>query len=199
MQIGSKLVLASHNDHKIAEMKLLLAPLDLEVLSVKELEISTVEETGNTFEDNAAIKAEHGFAETNMPTLADDSGLVIPALGGMPGVDTNPWAMEQGGYPQAFAKLEELLQGKDHACYFICMMALKLPGQDVQFYEGRIDGHLSFPPRGKVGFGYDPIFVPEGYDQTYAELSETSKIKLAHSHRSRAIEAIVKACQQKAS
>lgn len=190
---GNKLLIATHNKGKLHEFKLMLEPKGIEVLSADEAGLGDVEETGTTFEENALLKAHNGLKQTGLPTIGDDSGLVIAALGGEPGLHSARWAGPTKDFRIAMTKVEERMQdAADHSAYFICVLALALPeGEKPQFFEGRAHGQISFPIRGDDGFGYDPIFVPEGHDKTYAEIGQ--KIKSTISARHLAVEKFSKA------
>jgi len=189
--LGRKLVIASHNKGKIVEIAQLLAPFNVEVLSAAAFGIDEPEETGTTFAANAELKARHSFAQAKLPALADDSGLVIPALGGSPGVYSARWAGPDKDFVVAFARIERELkeagQPGDVPAYFACVLCLCLPDGSAPTFEGRVHGRLSFPPRGERGFGYDPIFIPDGYDNiTFAQMDSAEKNRI--SHRAQAFE-----------
>jgi non-canonical purine NTP pyrophosphatase (RdgB/HAM1 family) len=181
------LIIATHNPGKLAEIRQMLAPYGLTVRSAGELGISEPEETETSFAKNAALKARHSALAAHFPALADDSGLVIPAIGGAPGVYSARWAGAGKDFTVAFARIEAELAKhnapKNAPAYFVCALALSLPDGNVHFFEGRIDGHLVFPPRGDLGFGYDPIFVPEGYDITFGEMNPDEKNRISHRAR----------------
>lgn len=183
-----KLVIASHNAGKLREFTALLAPLGIEVTSAGELGISEPEETGKTFTENARLKAHHCMAASSLPALSDDSGLVIPAIGGAPGIYSARWAGDKKDFGVAFARIQRELAladaPADSPCYFVCVLSLCYPGGEIIDFEGRVNGTLTFPPSGDKGFGYDPIFTPDGYDVTFAALD--ANIKNNISHRARA-------------
>lgn len=188
----TKLVVASHNAGKIAEIKTLLSPLHIEVVSAAELRLGDVEETGTTFEENAKIKAETLTLQCGIPCLADDSGLCVDALNGRPGVFSARYAPDRD-FNKGMQKLLEEMEasGSDNRkAHFSCCMALACPNAKTKIFEGRVDGKIALKPRGSNGFGYDPIFVPDGYEQTFAELGEDVKNKI--SHRSRALDKFIK-------
>ncbi len=187
-----KFVIASSNEHKIAEFKKMLSPFNIKIVPYKEVlkDDFEIEETGKTFADNAKLKAETIAAKTKLPTFADDSGLCIRALNGEPGLFSSRYAESLGGYENAFAKLNERLNGKDKDAYFICTIALCFPNETTHIFEGRCNGFIVFPARGETGFGYDPIFVPNGMGRTFAEISEDEKNSI--SHRAFAMEKLVK-------
>ncbi len=173
-----KIVLASHNQGKIKELREMLAPLAIEVVSAAELNLPEVEETGTTFVENATLKAKTLANLSGLPCLADDSGLCVNALGGRPGLFSARYAA--GNYPAAFERLNAELAGKDdHSAYFICLIALCQPSGKTEIFEGRMNGVIADKPRG-VGFGYDPIFIPDGYNCTVGELSSEEKNKISH-------------------
>jgi XTP/dITP diphosphohydrolase len=181
---GKPLVIASHNEGKVREIGEMIAPLGIRVLSAAQANIDEPEETGTTFEANAALKSENACILSNLPSLADDSGLVIPSLGGAPGIYSARWAGPNKDFNAAFQRIMRELGDKPADAYFISVLALSLPGRKTVLFEGRIYGKLTFPPRGTQGFGYDPIFIPEGHVQTFGELSPD--VKNAISHRARA-------------
>lgn len=187
-----KLVIASHNKGKVKEISELLTPLGLSVVSAAEMNVDEPEETGLTFSDNAILKALNTAEKTGLPALADDSGLAIPALNGAPGIYSARWAEADKSFYTAFSRIQQELADKNITnasgtpAYFICALCLALPDKSTQVFEGRIDGTLIFPPRGEHGFGYDPIFIPDGYDITFAEMDSIKKHSM--SHRARAFE-----------
>lgn len=197
-----KLVIASHNAGKVREIRALLAPFGIEPVSAGELGLPEPEETGTTFAENALLKALASAKGSNLPALADDSGLCVAALGGGPGVYTADWAEKQwfeGGpgrdWYMAMGKVEgklaELGLDTDRSAYFICTLALAWPDGHTEVFEGRVHGSLAWPPRGTLGFGYDPVFVPTGRAQTFAELDPAEKH--AMSHRADAFQKLVEA------
>jgi XTP/dITP diphosphohydrolase len=186
-----KLVIATHNAGKLPEMSALLMPYGMQVVSAGELGLPEPEETGTTFAKNALIKAHAAARGSGLPAFADDSGLCVAALGGAPGVYTADWAerMTYEGGPgrdwymamgKVEGKLAELGADADRSAYFISTLALAWPDGHAQVFEGRAPGSLTWPPRGKMGFGYDPVFVPEGYSETFAELGTEGKQRLSH-------------------
>lgn len=189
----SKLLIASHNKDKVHEIGELLKPFSLEVISASDLNIEEPEETENTFEGNSLLKAMYCAKHSNLPSLADDSGLVVPALGGAPGIYSARWAGPKRDFTKGMKRLEKALKGKDdHSAYFICSLALAWPDNHNEVFTGSLGGHLTFPPRGEHGFGYDPIFIPNGYDITVAEMKPEKK--QAISHRSHAFNQLIEAC-----
>lgn len=197
-----KLVIASHNQGKVKEIRALLAPYGIEPVSAGELGLPEPEETGTTFAENALLKAHASAQGANLPALADDSGLCVAALGDAPGVYTADWAEKQGfeGGPgrdwymamgKVEGKLAELGPETDRNAYFTCTLALAWPDGHEEVFEGRVHGSLAWPPRGTLGFGYDPVFVPQGRERTFAELDPVEKH--AMSHRADAFAKLVKA------
>ncbi|MFA6123937.1 MAG: RdgB/HAM1 family non-canonical purine NTP pyrophosphatase [Sphingomonas sp.] len=181
-----KLVIASHNAGKVREINALLTPYGIEAISAADLDLPEPEETGTTFVANAELKALQAADLSGLPALADDSGLCVDALGGDPGVYTANWAETPNGrdWTLAMTKVEQALAAKgpdaSRDAHFVCVLALAWPNGHVQWFEGRADGTLTWPPRGAVGFGYDPVFVPTGSDLTYAEMDPTQKHAISH-------------------
>lgn len=188
----NKLVVASHNAGKINEIKSLLAPFKIEVQSSEELRLADVEETGKTFEENAKLKANTISLKCGLPCLADDSGLCVDALGGRPGVLSARYAPNRDFNKGMDMLLKEISASgsKNRKAHFSCCLALACPNQKTKIFEGRINGTIAEKPQGNNGFGYDPIFIPDGYQQTFAELGDDIKNKI--SHRSRALEKLIK-------
>lgn len=181
-----KLVIASHNEGKVREIRALLEPYGIEPVSAAELDLPEPVENGTTFFANAEIKARSAADLSGLPALADDSGLCVDALGGDPGVFTADWAETPGGrdWMLAMQKVEDALAAKGPGtgrdAHFVCVLALAWPDGHVEWFEGRAEGTLTWPPRGTVGFGYDPVFVPLGGDRTYAELDPAEKHAISH-------------------
>ena len=182
-----RLVIASHNEGKVREIRALLEPFGIEPVSAKELDLPEPEETGTTFFANAELKARSAADLSGLPALADDSGLCVDALGGDPGVRTANWAENPDGsrdWTLAMRKVEDALaaKGPDAArdAHFVCVLALAWPDGHVEWFEGRVEGSLTWPPRGTVGFGYDPVFVPAGDTRTFAELAPDEKHAISH-------------------
>ena len=189
----STLILANHNQHKARELGALLAPQDITIVTANDLDLPTVEENGTTFLENAVLKARAASSATHLPVLADDSGLMVQAFQGGPGVHSNRWAQEVGGYEQAYQSLEQMVrQTGDTSASFECALVLYWPDHHYETSIGRVEGSLLFPARGTAGFGYDPIFCPQGHTRTFAE--RDSEEKDAISHRGRAIAALLQKC-----
>ena len=185
------LVIATHNAGKLKEISALLAPFGVKCISAGSLGLPEPAETGKTFVENALIKARAAAEAAQLPALADDSGLSVAALDGAPGVYTADWAERQWfeGPPgrdwyMAMGKVEGLLCQKgddvDRTAWFSCTLAIAWPDGEVAIYEGQAHGSVTWPPRGTLGFGYDPVFVPNGYDQTFAELVPEEKHRISH-------------------
>lgn len=190
---GEKLVIASHNSGKVRELADLLASYDVEAVAASQLGIATPEETGATFLANAELKSLAAARATELPAMADDSGLVVPALDGAPGINSARWAGPDRDFAQAMARVErELAEKGDRRAHFVCALSLAWPDGHVEIFEGHADGVLVFPPRGVKGFGYDPIFQPVGYQVTYGEMEPAAK--QAISHRTEAFRKLIAAC-----
>ncbi len=191
-KLGSEtLVIATHNAGKLKEISALLAPYGVNCILAGSLGLPEPAETGKTFVENALIKARAAAQASGLPALADDSGLCVTALDQRPGVYTADWAERQWfeGPPArdwylAMGKVEGLLAeqgaGVDRSAWFACVLALAWPDGESVIYEGRADGALTWPPRGTLGFGYDPVFVPTGAEMTYAELDPAEKHRISH-------------------
>ena len=186
-----QIVFASHNQGKIKEVRALLSKLNVEVLSADDLDLADVEETGNTFEENASLKALAASKASGLPAIADDSGLCIHALHDEPGIYSARYAKKMGGYKEAFADvLKRLKNQKDKTAHFMCVLVLAFPNGRTKVYNGRVDGQIVSPKEGQNGFGFDPIFMPDGYTQTFAQLSDAKKNQI--SHRGKAMSAFIK-------
>lgn len=178
-----RLVAATHNKGKVKELKDLFEPLGMEVVSAIELDLDEPEETEQTFSGNALIKARAACKATGAPALSDDSGLEVEALGGMPGVHTAIWAGEPRDFYVAMKKVEDLLQemdAPDRSARFVCTLAVVWPDGHEEVFEGKVEGALVWPPRGEKGFGFDPVFVPEGKSQTFGEMDPAEKHDMSH-------------------
>jgi XTP/dITP diphosphohydrolase len=190
---GQKLVIATHNQGKLREIEELVAPFGIAVVSAGALGLPEPEETGTTFEANAELKARAAASGSGLPALADDSGIVVHALDGAPGIYSARWAGPKKDFSMAMAKVEQELKGsEDRSAYFVAVLALAWPDGTVETWRGEVHGELVWPPRGDKGFGYDPMFVPEGGTATYGEMDPALKHKT--SHRARAFEKFQAAC-----
>ncbi len=177
----SRLVVASHNPGKVREIADLLAGRGLVVIGAGQLGLPEPEETGDSFAANAILKARAAATAAEMPALADDSGLVVPALGGAPGIRSARWAGPNRDFRRAMERIERALAGQaDRRTRFVCVLALAWPDGVVATYEGRVEGRLVWPPRGDRGFGYDPMFQPDGHDLTFGEMDPAQKHAMSH-------------------
>jgi XTP/dITP diphosphohydrolase len=194
---GEKILIATHNKGKLEEFREILAPFNVTVVSAGELGLAEPEETETTFEGNARIKAVAAMKASGLITIADDSGLCVDALDGVPGVYTANWAGPNRDWMMAMRTVEEKLQAKgatapaQRTASFNATLCVLWPDGHEQFFVGKVPGHLAWPPRGAFGHGYDPMFVPEGESVTFAEMTHEKKNTL--SHRAHAVAAMVKA------
>jgi XTP/dITP diphosphohydrolase len=189
---GQRLVVASHNPGKLVEISALLEPYGVEAVGASALGLIEPAETGSSFEENAELKAKVAARASGLPALADDSGLVVPALGGKPGIHSARWAGAAKDFAAAMGRVQRLLGGlKDRRAFFVAVLALAWPDGRVETFRGEAHGTLVFPPRGGRGFGYDPIFLPEGGSETFGEMQPEAKHKI--SHRAKAFAAFAKA------
>ena len=204
-QISGKLVIATHNPGKLAEMRELLAPYGIEAVSAGELGLGEPEETGKTFEANARIKAIAAAQAAKLPAFADDSGLVVDALDGAPGIYSARWAGPNKDFNDAMARIERLLQERGatvpakRTAHFVSALCVAWPDDHLEEVEARADGTLLWPPRGTAGFGYDPMFQPDGFDRTFGEMTSIEKhglppLGLGLSHRARAFIKLAEIC-----
>jgi XTP/dITP diphosphohydrolase len=189
---GDTLVIASHNKGKVREIAELLGAYVAHFPSAGELGLPEPEETESTFIGNAELKARAAAGASGLPALADDSGLVVPALGGAPGIYSARWAGPDKDFTFAMRRVQDELGEGDPAASFVCALSLAWPDGHVESVEGRIDGRLIFPPKGDRGFGYDPIFIMAGRDITFAEMDPAEKH--AVSHRADAFAQLVALC-----
>jgi len=206
--ITGRLVIATHNAGKLVEMRELLALYGVEAVSASELNLPEPEETGPTFAANARIKAEAAARAAQLPAFADDSGLVVDALDGAPGIYSARWAGETKDFRHAMEKVEGMLRERDaftpenRAAHFVSVLCVAWPDGHVDEFEGKIDGTLVWPPRGENGFGYDPMFLPDGRALTFGEMSRDDKHGLPPkgqglSHRARAFLKLAEACLER--
>ncbi|MDA0238957.1 MAG: RdgB/HAM1 family non-canonical purine NTP pyrophosphatase [Proteobacteria bacterium] len=178
---GKQLVIASHNEGKVVEIRDLLGPYGVDVISAAELNLPEPEETGETFAANAALKAKAACLASGQPSLSDDSGLVVPALDGAPGVRSARWAGPNRDFNAAMRRVEDSLKGKaDRSARFVCVLALAWPEGNCDLYKGVVEGELVWPQRGKRGFGYDAVFLPDGYSETFGEMDPNIKHGISH-------------------
>jgi XTP/dITP diphosphohydrolase len=187
-----RLVIASHNRGKVEEISALLMPFRIAALAAASLGIPEPEETGDSFEANAALKAVAAAQASGLPALADDSGLVVPALGGAPGIYSARWAGPTKDFRIAMERVHRELGEQDHSALFVAALALAWPDGNLDLFRGEVAGALVWPPRGERGFGYDPMFVPEGGRATFGEVEPAQKHRI--SHRARAFAKLVEGC-----
>ncbi len=202
LEEGAKLVVASHNPGKVREIGDLLRPLGFQAVSAGDLGLPEPVEDGATFAENALIKARAAARGANLPALADDSGLCVDALNAEPGIHSARWGGPEKDFDMAMRLIEEKLQAagadteEQRKAHFTCALALAWPDGEAEIFEGHVHGHLVWPPRGDRGFGYDPVFVPQGHDITFAEMEPERKH--AMSHRARAFEKLLAALREAA-
>lgn len=195
---GDRLVVATHNPGKVREIGELLAPYGMQAVSAGELDISEPDETGVTFAENACQKAVHSAKASGLPALADDSGLEVEALGGEPGIYSARWGGAEKDFNMAMERVHKELEAKgaitpeQRRANFTCTLALAFPDGTCTVYNGKVFGSITWPMRGLHGFGYDPIFIPEGFDISFGEMDPDKKHKM--SHRARAFEIFVREC-----
>jgi XTP/dITP diphosphohydrolase len=207
-QVTGRLVIATHNPGKLAEMRELLAPYGINATSAGELELPEPEEAGMSFRDNARIKAQAAAVATDLPAFADDSGLAVEALDGAPGIHSARWAGSDRNFHRAMATVEEKLRERGattperRRAHFVSALCLAWPDGHVEDFEARVDGTLVWPPRGDKGFGYDPMFLPDGHSRTFGEMDREEKHGLPPrgkglSHRARAFLKLAEACLER--
>lgn len=177
---GQRLVVASHNAGKLVEIEELLSPYGIAALGAGALGLPEPEETETTFEGNAALKARLAAEASGLVALSDDSGLVVPALGGAPGIYSARWAGPGKDFRAAMARVERELSEGDRRAYFVAVLALVWPDGAEALFRGEAHGHLTFPPKGERGFGYDPIFIPDGHSETFGEMDPSLKHRISH-------------------
>jgi XTP/dITP diphosphohydrolase len=204
-RITGKLVIATHNPGKLVEIRELLAPHGVEAVSAGELGLDEPEETGDSFCVNARIKAVAAARAAKLPAFADDSGLVVDALGGAPGIYSARWAGENKDFMAAMTRIERLLQERgattppQRKAHFVSALCVAWPDDHLEEVEARADGTLVWPPRGTAGFGYDPAFLPDGHTRTFGEMTSVEKhglppLGLGLSHRARAFVKLAEIC-----
>ena len=204
-KLGGKVVIATHNPGKLKEIADLLAPYGIATVSAGELGLAEPVETGTSFAENARIKAVSAARAAKLPALADDSGLAVDALGGEPGIHSARWAGEEKDFAKAMRAVEERLAAKGATTpakrrgAFVAALCLAWPDGEVAAFEGRVDGTIVWPPRGQRGFGYDPVFLPDGFERTFGEMSAEEKHGLPPrgrglSHRARAFLQLAERC-----
>jgi XTP/dITP diphosphohydrolase len=191
---GTKLLIASGNEGKVMEIRELLSEINVQVISAADYKLPEPEETGSTFIENAVLKAKYYGNATGIPALADDSGLCVDELGGQPGIYSARWAGEDKDFTKAMKRIkDEMGDSKNNKAKFVCALALYWPKLNhAETVEGTVEGTLTFPPKGKSGFGYDPIFIPRGHAKTFGEIHHEEKQKI--SHRADAFDKLIKKC-----
>ena len=190
---GGKLVIASHNPGKVGEIAELLQPHGVEIVSAADLGLPEPEEFGETFQANAELKALAAAQAAGLPALADDSGITVDALGGAPGIYSARWAGPKKDFAMAMQRIERQLgHDADRRAHFVCVLSLAWPDGHVDSFEGQVHGRLVWPPRGGRGFGYDPMFLPEGRSQTFGEMDPAGKHAI--SHRAEAFRKLIAGC-----
>jgi XTP/dITP diphosphohydrolase len=203
-----RLVIATHNPGKLAEMRELLAPYGIEAISAGELGLGEPEETGKTFAANARIKAIAAAQAARLPAFADDSGLVVDSLDDAPGIYSARWAGPNKDFNDAMARIERLLQERGatapdkRSAHFVSALCVAWPDDHLEEVEARADGTLVWPPRGSAGFGYDPMFLPDGHARTFGEMTSVEKhglppLGLGLSHRARAFVKLAEICLER--
>ena len=205
-KLTGPVVIATHNPGKLAELRELLAPYGIAAQSAGELGLSEPKETGKTFAANAALKAMAAAKATDLPAFADDSGLVVDALGGEPGIHSARWAGPDKDFRFAMNRIQTLLierGAEQRRAHFIAALCLAWPDGHVEQFEGRVDGVAAWPPRGDQGFGYDPLFLPDGFDRTFGQMNADEKHGLPPkgqglSHRASAFMKLADACLRSA-
>ena len=204
-RITGRLVIATHNPGKLWELRGLLEPFGVDAVAASELGLTEPDETGTSFRENARIKAEAAARAADLPAFSDDSGLAVDALDGAPGIQSARWAGSHRDFRAAMEKLNQRLQGlgavtpQARAAHFIAALCVAWPDGHIEEFEGRVDGTLVWPPRGDKGFGYDPMFLPDGQELTFGEMMSVEKHRLPPmglglSHRARAFLKLAEAC-----
>jgi XTP/dITP diphosphohydrolase len=206
--ITGRLVIATHNPGKLAEMRELLMPYGIDAISAGELGLPEPDETGMSFRDNARIKAEAAAKAAGLPAFADDSGLAVDALDGAPGIYSARWAGPDKDFHRAMATIEQKINergaitAEQRRAHFVSALCVAWPDGHLEEFEARVDGTLVWPPRGDQGFGYDPMFLPDGQSRTFGEMSSAEKHSLPPrgkglSHRARAFLKLAEACLER--
>jgi XTP/dITP diphosphohydrolase len=204
-RISGRLLIATHNPGKLAEMRELLAPYGVETVSAGDFGLAEPAETGTSFRTNARIKATTAAAAVGLPAFADDSGLAIDALEGAPGIQSARWAGSDKNFSRAMERIDQMLRARgattpdQRRAHFVSALCVAWPDGHLEEFEARVDGRLVFPPRGDNGFGYDPMFLPDGFGLTFGEMTSEQKHGLPPhglglSHRARAFVKLAKAC-----
>ena len=185
-KIIDEIIIASHNEGKVREIKSLLQPIGLKVYSAKKFQINEPVENGGTFRENSLIKSTNAAIKSGIPAIADDSGLCIESLNNEPGIFSARWAGKKKDFSLAIRKIERKINQKklfnksQRKAYFVCSLSICFPDKTFRVFEGKKFGHIQFPPKGRNGFGYDPIFVPRGYKKTFGEMNFNFKESISH-------------------
>ena len=185
-KIIKEIVIASHNEGKVKEIRSLLKPMGFKIYSAKKFNINEPAENGETFSENSIIKSKNTSLKSGLPAIADDSGLCILSLDNQPGIFSARWAGKTKNFCIAMNKIEKkmfknkLLNKKSRKAFFCCALSIYFPNNNYKVFEGKKYGHVQFPPLGKNGFGYDPIFVPNGYKKTFGEMQFSYKERISH-------------------
>ena len=204
-RIAGRLVIATHNPGKLKEMRELLAPYKIDAISAGDMGLSEPEETGTTFRENARIKADAAAKASGLPAFADDSGLVVDALDGEPGIHSARWAGPDKNFRRAMENVDAKLHERgatnpaQRGAHFVSALCVAWPDGHLEEFESRVDGTIVWPPRGDKGFGYDPVFLPDGHGRTFGEMPSEEKHGLPPngkglSHRARAFLKLAEAC-----
>ena len=186
IKFANKIVVASHNQGKVKEINALLNKQGIQTVSLSKFNINEPKETGLTFIENSILKSRNTSIKTNLPAIADDSGLCIPIIDNEPGIFSARWAGRKKDFSLAINKIEKKMKSvcamkkKDRKAFFVCALSLYFPDHTYKFFEGKVYGHLQFPPRGHNGFGYDPIFIPNGFVKTFGEMQYKFKERISH-------------------
>jgi XTP/dITP diphosphohydrolase len=207
-RIEGRLVIATHNPGKLREMRELLSPYGIDAVSAAELALGEPEETGASFRENARIKAVAAAKASGLPSFSDDSGLAVDALDGAPGIHSARWAGPNKDFAQAMQTVEDKLRERGavkpqpRTAHFVSALCVAWPDGDIEEFEARVEGTLVWPPRGDAGFGYDPMFLPDGFDRTFGEMTSEEKHGLPPrglglSHRARAFLKLAEACLER--
>jgi len=180
LQSGQRIIIASHNPGKVREIRAILAPFKLKIITAVEMQLKEPTEDGDTFAANAEIKATSASRSTGFTAIADDSGLVVPALNGSPGIYSARWAGPKKNYTEAINLIKTRVGNLSKDAHFTCALTVAPPSGICHTFVGHVFGRLTFPARGTKGFGYDPIFIPDGYSETFGEMDQNTKHAISH-------------------
>lgn len=194
--MNNKIIFATHNKHKLQEVREMLKPLNIEVVGADEINMPDVEETGSTFEENAILKAIAGVKSTGLPVIAEDAGISIEALNGQPGIYSARFAQQHGGFPKVFEYLNQQLKNSENRnAFYTSVFVVAYSETNYHIFKGFMHGKLAQNPSGTNGFGYDPLFIPEGFDTTLGNIPSEVKNKI--SHRSKSLKQVYEFLNQK--